>query len=100
MARYNKTSPYADTQIVDNLYLDVLSIRPVPALPDDVLYEVEPQYNHRPDLLAYDLYDSPKLWWVFAQRNMDVLLDPVYDLEPGVKIYIPTGPALKNLLGL
>jgi hypothetical protein len=29
-----------------------------------------------------------------------VLLDPVYDLEPGVKIYIPTGPALKNLLGL
>ena len=100
MARYNKTSPYADTQIVDNLYLDVLSIRPVPALPDDVLYEVEPQYNHRPDLLAYDLYDSPKLWWVFAQRNMDVLLDPVYDLETGVKIYIPTGPALKNLLGL
>ena len=29
------------------------------------------------------------LWWVFAQRNMDVIQDPVYDMEPGIEIFIP-----------
>jgi|SRR5210317_1275296 len=100
MARYSKSSPYAETKVVDDVYLDVLNIRPVPALSSDVLYEIESQYHHRPDLLAYDLYDDPKLWWVFAHRNMDVIVDPIYDFESGVSIYIPTGPALKNLLGL
>jgi len=28
------------------------------------------------------------------------LQDPVYDLVPGLKIYIPQGPALRSLLGL
>ena len=65
-----------------------------------MLYEVEAQYTHRPDLLAYDLYGSAKLWWVFAQRNMDTIKDPVYDLIPGVQIYLPKGQALKTLLGV
>ena len=68
MAFYTGSSPYASTQIIENEYLDVLTIRPVPAKSDDVLYTVEPQYNRRPDLLAYDLYGNEKLWWVFAQR--------------------------------
>ena len=58
MAFYTGSSPYASTQIMDNEYLDLLTIRPVPAKPDDVLYTVEPQYNHRPDLLAYDIYGN------------------------------------------
>jgi hypothetical protein len=37
---------------------------------------------------------------VFAQRNMDVLIDPVYDLIPGTQIYIPKGPQLRSLLGI
>ena len=81
-------------------YLGYFQIRPVPAEADDVLYEVEAQYTYRPDLLAYDLYGSAKLWWVFAQRNMDTIKDPVYDLVPGVQIYLPKGAALKTLLGI
>ena len=100
MARFSASSPYAQTQIVDDQYLDIITIRPVPKNPDDVEYTIESQYNHRPDLLAYDLYDDPKLWWVFAQRNMDVLIDPVYDLIPGTQIYIPKGPQLRSLLGI
>ena len=98
-AYYKDTSPWKATRFA-NGYLDTLSIRPIPAESDDVLYEIAPQYNHRPDLLAYDLYGSPKLWWVFAQRNMDVLIDPVYDLIPGTQIYIPQGPQLRSLLGI
>jgi len=51
-------------------------------------------------LLAYDLYKEPKLWWVFMQRNLDTLQDPIYDFVAGTKIYIPKGDSLNKLLGL
>ena len=50
------SSPYKNTQFTQSGALGMLNIRPVPAYLDDQLYEIEPQYNHRPDLLAYDLY--------------------------------------------
>ena len=100
MASYTASSPYHKTGFVKNQYLDVLNIRPVPAESDDVLYTIEVQYTHRPDLLAYDLYGDKGLWWVFAQRNMDIIKDPVYDIEAGVKIYLPKGDSLSKVLGL
>jgi hypothetical protein len=100
MAQYTKTSPWYKTKINDVGEMGILNIRPVPAEDNDILYKIEPQYNHRPDLLAYDLYGSHKLWWVFAQRNMDILLDPIYDFEPGVEIYLPKSSSLKKVLGL
>ena len=100
MAQYASTSPYNRTTMVQNQYLDILAIRPVPTEADDVLYTVQTQYTYRPDLLAYDLYGSEKLWWVFAQRNMDVIKDPVYDLVAGVKIYLPKGDNLAQQLGV
>ena len=93
----NRNSPWAKTELVDDLYLDILSIRSVPAEDDDVLYTIH--YIHRPDLLAYDLYGDKNLWWVFAQRNMDIIQDPVYDIEPGVQIRLPKGSNLKKFLG-
>ena len=100
MAQYQPYSPFANTQTVNDQYLDLLTIRPIPATADDVLYTVETQYTHRPDLLAYDLYNNTKLWLVFAQRNMDVIKDPIYDLVAGIKIYIPQGPKLRQALGI
>lgn len=100
MAKYAKDSPWSNTRIVKGQYLDILKIRPVPAEGDDILYTLEAQYTYRPDLLAYDLYGSTKLWWVFAQRNLDILKDPVYDMIPGVKIYLPKGDSLSKILGV
>lgn len=99
MATYNKTSPWSTT-LQNNLYLELLEIRPVPAEKDDFLYAIENQYRHRPDLLAYDLYGNPKLWWVFVQRNMSVIKDPIYDFEPGTQIYIPKKSNLEKFLGV
>lgn len=99
MARYGDKSPYGTTDIRNGQYLDILTIRPVPARDDDVLYTVQPQFTHRPDLLAYSVYGTPKLWWVFAQRNMDVLKDPVYDLVAGLEIYLPREDKLQQFLG-
>jgi hypothetical protein len=99
MAKYRTSSPYFNTR-QNNFYLELLSIRPVPAEPDDFLYTIENQYKHRPDLLAYDVYGSPKLWWVFVQRNMSVIKDPIFDFEPGTKIYLPKKSNLERLLGV
>lgn len=99
MAVYKKTSPWATTP-QNNLYLELLEIRPVPAETDDYLYTIENQYRHRPDLLAYDLYGTSKLWWVFIQRNMNVLKDPIYDFEPGIVIYLPKKTNLEKFLGV
>lgn len=99
MAKYAKTSPWATTP-QNSLYLELLNIRPVPAEADDYLYTIENQYRHRPDLLAYDLYGNAKLWWVFVQRNMSVIKDPIYDFEPGVVIYLPKKSNLIKYLGV
>ena len=99
MAKYANTSPWYNTGSVQN-YLSILRIRPVAAESDDFVYKIEPQYTHRPDLLAHDLYGSSKLWWVFIQRNLDVLQDPIYDFVPGVEIYIPKRSGLFKVLGL
>lgn len=99
MATYSNTSPYYATRTVQN-YLDVLSIRPVSASASDILYTIQSQYAHRPDLLAHDLYGSSNLWWVFTQRNLDTIQDPILDFVPGTKIYLPKKSELTKALGL
>jgi hypothetical protein len=99
MATYKKTSPYYTTR-QNNLYLELLTIRPVPAEKDDFQYVIETQYRHRPDLLAFDLYGKADLWWVLVQRNMSVLKDPIYDFEPGTVIFCPKKSNLEQFLGV
>jgi len=99
MATYTKFSPYGDTR-QNNLYLELLTIRSVPAESDDITYTIETQYEHRPDLLSYDLYGTPKLWWVFVQRNMEVIKDPIYDFTPGTTIRLPKKSNLNRYLGV
>lgn len=99
MATYTKNSPWFNTK-QNSLYLETLNIRPVPAEGDDFLYTIESQYRYRPDLLAFDLYGDSKLWWVFTQRNMAILKDPIYDFEAGVSIYCPKKSNLLKYLGV
>lgn len=98
-ATYSNKSPWYRTPFIDD-HLGILNIRPVSAEKDDYLYEIEPQYHMRPDLLAYDLYGTSKLWWVFVQRNMDVLQDPIFDFVAGTQIFIPKRESLMTVLGI
>jgi alpha-L-fucosidase len=98
-AVYSNTSPWYNTPSKIT-HLDLLVIRPVSAEVDDFLYTIEAQYAYRPDLLAFDLYGTPSLWWVFIQRNLDVLQDPIFDFIPGMQIYIPKNSSLTTILGL
>ena len=88
MAIYKKTSPWYITK-QNTLYLELLTLRTIPTSDDDFKYVIENQYRHRPDLLAFDLYQDAKLWWVFAQRNKSTLKDPIYDFSPGTTIFCP-----------
>lgn len=99
MAIYSTLTPWSNTP-QNNLYLELLVIKPVPAEADDFYYQIENQYTHRPDLLAYDLYGTPKLWWVFVQRNMNVLRDPIFDFVPGTKIFIPKKSNLQKYMSI
>jgi len=99
MATYSSTSPWYKTPIKNN-YLNLLTIRPVSAESDDYLYTIEAQYAYRPDLLAYDLYGTSNLWWIFIQRNLNVIQDPILDFVPGKQIYICKKTSLIKALGL
>jgi len=99
MSTYSSTSPYFDTNITQG-YLGMIQFRDIPNNADDVLYEIPSKYENRPDLLAYDLYQDSTLWWVFAVRNRSVIKDPIYDLKPGISIFIPQTSTLKSVLGI
>jgi alpha-L-fucosidase len=81
-------------------YLDILNPRTITAEADDQSYTIERTYAYRPDLLAYDLYGTPRLWWVFAQRNPDQIEDPIYDFKPGVTVQLPKKENLLKDLGV
>jgi hypothetical protein len=98
MALYDNNSPYAKTDYSLG-YLDVQVFRDIPQSVDDVLFTVGKEYENRPDLLAYDLYQTPSLWWIFSVRNKDILRDPIFDLVAGIKIYVPTQATLSSALG-
>lgn len=98
---YPRSSPYYNTSVVSNKFLDVLTYRPIPFDPMDVLMTVTPVYEYRPDLLAYDLYSDAKLWWVFAARNPNLLgPDPYFNMLSGLQIYVPTQSTLQRVLGI
>ena len=69
--------------------------------------EYELKVGDRLDVLAQDFYDDPRLWWVIAEANAEVLLpaDLVYAAAPdprtmlarvkaGTRIVIPARPAV------
>ena len=99
MSDYENTSPYFDTR-QGRETLGLLNKRQFEFMQDDVLYEIDSFYEHRPDLLSYDLYGTPKLWWCFQHRNMDTLTDPIWSFVAGTLIRIPKKSTLEQYLDI
>ena len=95
---YSATSPYYNTGY-SQYYLDLMINRPIPKESDDLMMKINTVYQYRPDLLAYDLYETPSLWWVFYQRNPNTLTVPPLDFKAGVEIYLPKITTLRSVLG-
>lgn len=99
MAQYDAASPYYQTEY-SQFFLDVMINRPIPKQDDDILFKINLTYQYRPDLLAFDLYDNSKLWWVFYQRNPNTLQTPPLDFKTDTVIYVPKITTLRNVLGI
>jgi hypothetical protein len=95
---YDATSPYFETTY-SQFFLDVMVNRPIPKESDDKLWMITQTYQYRPDLLAYDLYDTASLWWVFYQRNPNTLQAPPLDFAAGTMLYLPKLSTLRTVLG-
>jgi hypothetical protein len=96
---YSNSSPYYTTNTFGK-FLDVLNYRSFPKYADDKVFMINKIYEHKPDLLAYDLYGNPGLWWVFAERNPNVIQDPVGDFIAGTYIQLPSKQTLTAALGV
>lgn len=90
MANYRKDSLYRSTQIYRDRFLDIMEspVENISEYPTTTII-IENKYESRPDLLAYDLYGNPKLWWVFALFNQDTLNDPIVDFSAGLELQVP-----------
>lgn len=99
MAQYDSASPYYLTEY-SQFFLDAMVNRPVPKYDDDILFKINLTYQYRPDLLAYDLYENSRLWWVFYQRNPNTLQAPPLDFKADTVIYVPKITTLRNVLGI
>ena len=89
MAKNSKeTSPYISTPVKD-WYLDIWVPRNVPKSDFDKIVIIPPEFDQRPDLMSYQEYGTPRLWWVFSVRNPDLIIDPINDFVAGLEIYIP-----------
>jgi len=99
MATYSNSSPYLETTQFNN-ELDILNMRTIPNEDDDPSYTIMKKYEHRPDLLAFDLYGNVGLWWVFVNRNRDIIKDPIWDFTAGTIIRLPTRNTVTTALGL
>jgi hypothetical protein len=92
MAQNSKdTSQYLTTP-VKNWYLDLWVPRSVSKSDYDNLIVIPPEFDQRPDLLSQQEYGTPALWWVFALRNPDLIIDPINDFVSGLEIFVPPNP--------
>ena len=98
MAQYDATSPYFETGY-SQFFLDTMVNRPIPKEDDDTMFTINLTYQYRPDLLAFDLYGTAALWWVFYQRNPNTLTAPPLDFAEGTTIFLPKVATLKAALG-
>jgi hypothetical protein len=98
VAQYSTSSPYYFTP-QNSYYLGVWRSPGISPSTTDEFITVSQRYLHRPDLLSYDLYGTPRLWWVFALLNQDSIKDPIYDLEPGIELRVPSATSVRSFLG-
>ena len=98
MAQYDATSPYFETGY-SQFFLDSMVNRPIPREDDDIMFTINLTYQYRPDLLAFDLYGTGALWWVFYQRNPNTLTEPPLDFAVGTQIFLPKIATLRSSLG-
>jgi hypothetical protein len=85
---YKNTSHLRKTPIT-NGYTELYNPAVIPDFNNSSVFEITQKYDKRPDILAYDLYNEPKFWWLFAVYNKNSIVDPINDFTIGKRINVP-----------
>lgn len=94
---YRKDSFLKYAGLIDQTFLDLNNLPVIATSASDETYIIGHGYDERPDLLAFEIYGTSRLWWVFALKNPDVLVDPIRDFKSGTKIILPSPDTIKTL---
>lgn len=95
---YPASSPYGRTP-QSSWYLSNYVHRPIPPAGDDEPLTLTKKYQYRPDTLSNDTYGTPAYWWVFAVRNRNLITDPIWDMEIGKTIIVPSLATILKAIG-
>lgn len=60
----------------------------IPKRDDDLKFVITDKYVGRPDLISYDVYQTPDLMWLVLQYNN--ILDPTLEIVEGKELTLPT----------
>jgi nucleoid-associated protein YgaU len=90
---YNNTDILTTSRGVK--YYKALKYPPIPPSESDV-YVVTVQ-GDRLDLLSYQYYKDPTLWWVISVANSNITFGSMFP-EPGTQLRIPTN--ISNVIEL
>lgn len=96
--RYNNHPMYLDP---DTRYKFIGSWNPpnIPQKETDIIYEVTSSVAYRPDIIAYEFYETPLLGWVISYvNNITNPLDREDGLYPGRVIRIPDITTITTVL--
>jgi hypothetical protein len=99
MADFHRRDSFLRNASTFDGFLDLNTLPKLPEDPFEVDYKIKESESKRPDILATNLYSTPRLWWVFALKNPDIIKDPIEDFKAGVIIKIPSPETVKSLVG-
>jgi hypothetical protein len=77
-------------------YLGWWERTPLTFASDDIIVTLNPRYDQRPDLLAYDIYGKETYAWLVLQYNN--IIDVVEEFTTGTSVRLPSQKRLQAIL--
>ena len=95
--RYRDCSILKDNE-TGELLLSTRDIDDIPIRNTDIYHKLKSVEVGRLDIVAYQYYKNPLLWWVIAQAND--IYNPYTDTEVGMLLRVPTLETLYGYRGI
>jgi len=99
MADFHRSDSFLRNAGTFEGFLDINTLPKIPTDSYEIDFKIKDAHVGRPDILANELYGTPRLWWVFALKIPDIIKDPLNDFKAGVVIKIPSPETVKNMMG-
>lgn len=92
-SRFRDSKIYVDEN--GNVFYETYEVRVIPYSEGDIYHEVTAGEEGRLDLLAFDYYGNPALWWIIAEAN-DIVV-PIKDVYAGLVLRVPDPSSVFSL---